>query len=110
MTKLMISMFAVAGLALAASYPAQATPTGTDAAPTSKDVSTSVKPGAAAQQKLDLDACTPMTGAPKEKCVTQANATAKISLAKEEAATALAKCDGMSDAENAKCVKDAQRK
>jgi hypothetical protein len=110
MTNLMISMFAAAGLALAASSPAQATPTGTDAAPMTKDGSTSMKPGAAAQQKLDLDACTPMTGAPKDKCVTQANAAAKINLAKEEAAAAVAKCDGMSDAENAKCVKDAQRK
>jgi len=111
MTKLIFSLLAAGGLAIAVTASTTAYAVGTDAAPMSNDTSTSVKPGgAAAQQELDLDACTPMTGAPKDKCVSQANANAKISLAKEEAAAAGAKCTGMSDSENAKCVKDAQRK
>jgi hypothetical protein len=108
MSKLMISMIAAAGIGFAGAASAQTYTPGNANVPMSTDGSTSATPGADAQQKIDLDKCASMTGTPKDKCVAQANARAKISLAKEESAAAIAKCDGMSGAAKASCVKEAQ--
>jgi hypothetical protein len=106
MSKLMIAMFISAGLGVAGPALAQTAAPSTTPAPITKDASTAAKPDANAQQKVDLDACTSMSGAAKDKCVTQANSKAKISLAKEESAAAIAKCDALSGAAKDTCLKD----
>jgi len=106
MSKLMIAMFIAAGLGIAGPGMAQTAAPKDSPAPMAKDGNAPAKSGADAQQKVDLDACASMTGAPKDKCVTQANSKAKISLAKEEAAAAIAKCDALTGAAKDTCVKD----
>ena len=108
MSKLMIAMFISAGLSVVGPAMAQTNASNTTPSPMTKDGYGSAKSDANAQQKLDLETCAPMTGAPKDKCVTQANSKAKISLAKEETAAAIAKCDSLAGAARDTCVKDAK--
>jgi len=106
MSKLMVAMFISAGLSIAGPAMAQTNAPSTTPSPMAKDGYATARPDANAQQKIDLDACAVMTGVSKDKCVTQANDKAKISLAKEETAAAIAKCDGLTAAAKDTCVKD----
>ncbi len=77
MSKLLISLFAGAGIAFA---------TAAGAAPIAKDAYNAEKDRIAAAYKADKDACSKLSGNAKDVCVEEAKAKEKIANADNEAA------------------------
>jgi hypothetical protein len=86
MTKLMIALFAAAGLGVAGSAAAQMNSPMGHSMPMSKDSYAMAKTNADAQYKIDKDACASMSGNAKDICVAQAKGKENIAKAEAEAA------------------------
>ena len=120
MSKLLISLLAGAGIALASAA---------SAAPISKDAHNAEKDRIAAMYKADKDACSKLSGNAKDVCVEEAKAKEKIANADNEAAlkdtegarhdarvaraeanytVAKEKCDDLSGNAKDVCVKEAK--
>jgi hypothetical protein len=86
MSKLMIALFAAAGLGLA--VPAAAQGYGPEITPTpnSKDAYNMAVKNAETQNKMDKDACSSISGSAKDICLAAANGKEKVAKADAEAA------------------------
>lgn len=134
MSKLMIALFAAAGLGLAGSAAAQvnapmkSSPTNA-VAPMSKDGHAMAKTNADAQYKLDREACSSLSGNAKDICMAEAKGKDHIAIAEADAAyentpkaradarvahaqaihdVAVEKCDDLTGNTKDVCVKEAK--
>ena len=129
MSKLMIALFAAAGLAIAGPAASQMTAPKSPATPMSKDGHTLAKTNAEAQYKLDKEACSMLSGNAKDVCAAQAKGKDSIANAEATAAyentpkarsearvahaqagydVAIAKCDDLAGNPKDVCVKEAK--
>jgi len=129
MSKLMIAMFAAAGLGFAGSATAQMMAPMTYQTPMSKATYTQATKDADAQYKLDKEACASLSGNAKDICVAQAKGKDHVAKADAEAAykhtpkarenariahaqanydVAVEKCDDMTGNNKDVCVKEAK--
>jgi hypothetical protein len=86
MSKLMIALFAIAGLAFATATPAQTPTTKTASVTMSKDSFTTAKSNADAQYKVDKNACGSLSGNAKDICMAEAKGKDEVAKADAEAA------------------------
>jgi hypothetical protein len=128
MSKLMIALFAAAGLAVAASATAQTYGPKIVPTPISKDAYEMSVKNAESQNKMDKEACSSQSGSTKEICLAEANGKEKVAKADAEAAykntpkahedaratraeathnVAKVKCDELSGNPKDVCVKEA---
>jgi hypothetical protein len=129
MSKLMIALFAAAGLAIAGPVASQMTAPKTPATPMSKDGYTLAKANAEAQYKLDKEACAMLSGNAKDVCTAEAKGKDSIANAEATAAyentpkarsdarvahaqagydVAIEKCDDLAGNPKDVCVKEAK--
>jgi hypothetical protein len=86
MSKLMIALFVTAGLGFAGSASAQIVASKTAMTPMSKDSYAMAKKDAAAQYKIDKDACASLSANAKDICVAEAKGKENVAKAEAEAA------------------------
>ncbi len=129
MSRLMIALFAAAGLLAAGPAASQMTSPRSAATPMSKDGYTLAKKSAEAQYKLDKEACLSMSGNAKDVCIAVAKGKESIANAEADAAyentakarsearmahtqaaydVAIEKCDDMAGNPKDVCVKEAK--
>jgi len=129
MSKLLIALFAAAGLAIAGPAASQVASTKNAMTPMSKDSYTLAKTNAEAQYKLDKEACSSMSGNAKDICVAEAKGKDSIANAEATAAfentpkarsearvahaqagydVAIEKCDDLAGNPKDVCVKEAK--
>ena len=129
MSKLMIALFAAAGLGLAGTAAAQMVASSTPSTPLSKDGFTAAKADADAQYKVDKKACESLSANAKDVCAAQAKGkenvakadaqaahdntpkareNARVALAQANYAIAIEKCDDLAGNPKDVCVKEAK--
>jgi len=129
MSRLMIALFAAAGLGLAGPVAAQLQTPRAAPAPMSKDAYVSAKADADAQYKLDKDACSSLAGNANDICVAEAKGRDGVARAEAEAAyentpkarevahvahaqanydVSIEKCDDLAGNRKDVCVKEAK--
>ena len=129
MSRLMITLFAAAGLMLGQTAAAQMKSPMTASTPMSKESHATSKTDAEAQYKLDKEACASLAGNAKDVCMAQAKGKDRIALAEADAAykntskaradariahvqaaydVALEKCDDLAGNSKDVCVKEAK--
>ena len=129
MSKLMIALFATAGLILAGPAAAQLQTPKAASAPMSKDGYVNAKADADARYKLDKDACSSLAGNAKDICVAEAKGRDSVARAEAEAAyentpkaresahvaqtqasydVSMEKCDDLAGNRKDVCVKEAK--
>ena len=128
MSRLMITLFAAAGLMLGQTAAAQMKSPMTASTPMSKESHATSKTDAEAQYKLDKEACASLAGNAKDVCMAQAKGKDRIALAEADAAykntskaradariahvqatydVAVEKCDDLAGNPKDVCVKEA---
>ena len=129
MSKLLIALFVTAGLASASATAAEMNSPKTMSTPMTKDNYTMAKTDAAAQYKIDKDACSSLSGNAKDICVAEAKGKDNVAKAEAEAAyantpkarenariahaqanydVAIEKCDDLAGNRKDVCVKEAK--
>jgi hypothetical protein len=131
MSKLMIALFAIAGLASAGAAATEMNSPKTTSTPMSKNNYTLAKTNADAQYKIDKDACSSKTGNANDICVAEAKGKGKGNIAKADAEAAyentakarqnarvahaqanydvaIEKCDDLAGNRKGVCVKEAK--
>ena len=129
MSKLMIALFAAAGLGIAGSAMAQTNSTVAYATPMSKASHSQAVKDADAQYKIDKDACSSLSGNAKDICVAEAKGKDSVAKAEADAAykhtpkarenariaraqatynVAIEKCDDLAGNPKDVCVKEAK--
>ena len=86
MSKLMIALFVSAGLGFAGSAAAQIHAPNAPSTPMSKDTYTMAKTNADAQYKIDMEACSSLSGNAKDICAAEAKGKENVAKADAEAA------------------------